>query len=221
MTAWSDKIARELEQLTGYSTSGRVLTSNGGTTPPTWQAPSGGVTGASVLGRATPLTRIASTTTPTSAFGGAITVPAGTLSTNGQALWVRMHGNNLNNSGAGRTFTLNVSLNGVTLVEDGTAAYSSGATRRPWWIEIQITRVDATHCTASFVYQFGASAAATTGLGDYAAAAANADLLANSADGGVAGVAFGSGQSLDVLITPSFSAATVEWCTDGGIVMVM
>lgn len=44
MTWWSDKIGLELEQLTGYSTSGRVLTSNGGTTPPTWQASPAGVT---------------------------------------------------------------------------------------------------------------------------------------------------------------------------------
>jgi hypothetical protein len=97
-------------------------------------------------------------------------IPGGTLSTD-NALRVNILGDYLNNSGAGRTFTLRVKYGSTTMYVDATASIAVSTLRRPFtWEFVLAADNSASSQLMNATTMLGNVAAATTGVGDLATA---------------------------------------------------
>lgn len=175
MTWWSTKIATELEQVSGYSTAGRVLTSNGGTSAPTWQAVGvGSVTQADLIA-AGGVVVLASEVTPLTLTNDATvtdllayTIPANTLSA-GRIIRVCMGGTYLNNSAATRAPVLAVTLPGGTLWGDTGPALAANAQASSWELAFDLACESSTLVHLRGRMRLSSAVAPTTGVGELTA----------------------------------------------------
>ncbi len=102
----------------------------------------------------------------TSIFGS-FTVPANTLTTNGDMIRLLIEGTWVQASGVSATPQLKIKIGGVTVYDDvGGAVTTAPTNRRPVWIEIFITRITSTTATTIMRFNLGNASAATTGIGD-------------------------------------------------------
>lgn len=170
------------------------------------------------VARVAPIVTVASTTSPTSILGGAIVIPANTLTINGQSLRVTLFGTNRNNTGNARGWDYAMTLNGATLIADAGATFTSNAGRRPWWIDAVITRLDATHALAEFRLSYQViTAAPTTGIGDLVGGSTNVQAHIVTVDAGIV-VDWTAAQNFDITVDPTENSAALDWITQGGAV---
>ena len=105
-------------------------------------------------------------------------VPADTLDTDGQSLRLTLFGDHVHNSAGNLSWLVTVSLDGVTLFSDSTQVYAQNAARRPWSLQVMLTRRSATTVAALGTYINTAVATApATGLGDIASTIGTGGLL--------------------------------------------
>lgn len=167
------------------------------------------------IARVAPPITVASTTSATSILGGVISIPANTLTVNGQSIRGTFHGTNHNQTGNTRGWNFLMSLNAVTLVQDAGFTFTSQTFRRIWLIDVIITRVDATHCTAVLrEYHNTNGTAPDVGVGQMDQSGSVQAL--HTANGGIAGIDWTAAQNFDLTVAPTENSANLDWVTDGG-----
>lgn len=129
------------------------------------------------------------------------TIPAGVIGA-GRGLALRLGGDYLNNSGAGRTLTLTIVLNGVTLYSDVSASLAASTARRTWSLYLHLMRKSATTVAMHGQMLMGDTTAPDTGLGalDIAGASLSPAMPITTAATDPA-AAWASAQSLQIRIT--------------------
>lgn len=132
------------------------------------------------------------------------TVPAAAMGAT-RALRLSLQGDYLNNSGAGRTFTLRVKFGATTLYADASAILATSASRRPWFLDILLGNQTATAQRLTFDWRIGSDSGATTGIGDYAATSAF-----GAVGGGESAENTANALALAVTIQHSLAAATIS-----------
>lgn len=103
------------------------------------------------------------TTSETDVFGGAVTIPGGTLGTSGMVR-ATVLGDYLNNSGNTRTFTLKFKLGGTELYNDVTNTLASSANRHDWVCEFCIS-LKTSVIYLGGVWHYSTAGGATSGIG--------------------------------------------------------
>lgn len=147
------------------------------------------------------------TTSPTAILSRSI--PANTLSSDGQLLDVDISGTLLNTSGSNRTWGVAISLGGVELFRDTTGQFVSSATERPWSLRFSITRLSSTTCFlgGSFIWQT-ATSTPDTGLG-FISATSLAGPISSAVSSPT--VDWGSAQTLAVTVTCNSNHASTNF----------
>lgn len=218
MSWWSNKIAQELRNLTGYGTSGYTLQSGGSASAmPTFAAPSGSVTqanliaagGTVVLARSSTPQTVTESGQPsqTDLLGGSgYTIPGGTLTTN-RIIRVRLCGTYLNNSAAARIPTLRITLGGTTIYADGWISSNASASQTVWDLEFTLGAESAAlvHLTGD-MRQTGVTAP-DTGLGALDASM-RMDAMLSAVAGGTTVSSLASDRVLTVDFTHPSNTAT-------------
>jgi hypothetical protein len=214
MSWWSNKIAIDLEQITGYSNAGYALISNGTGNQPTWQATSGSVAQADIIAAGGTVVLSRSATPQTVTESGqpvqtdllGYTIPGGTLTAN-RVIRVRLAGLYLNNSGAARIPTLRVTLGGTTLYADGWISSNASASQTVWDLEFTLAAESLTlvHLTGD-MRQTGVTAP-DTGLGALDASM-RMDASISAAAGGVTVSSLASNRALTVDFQHPINTAT-------------
>lgn len=143
------------------------------------------------------------------------TIPAGTVDANGE-LRLKILSEFLNNSGAGRGYTIKVKLGGTTVINytTGSAAYSSRSERRNMTLLISLSATGATNSQIVTVEHFGTSTSSlfgtlTTGSGLTMSNAINAGFW----NSGTLTTDMTASQTLAVTITLSTANVSLEWLT--------
>jgi hypothetical protein len=98
-----------------------------------------------------------------------VTIPAGTLDSNGEGVDWSLSNIILNDSGLARTFTIKVLVNGTTVYQDTSDSLASSSTKRSFHIAGTLGRQSATLAQGSALFSIGAGTA-TTGIGDFGGA---------------------------------------------------
>lgn len=132
------------------------------------------------------------------------TVNANSMGATGLVRW-KIFGNSLNNSGAGRTFTLTVEFGSATLYQGTSASLAAAADRRPLSMEgvIQNTATNAQLFGGSVV--IGSGTAPTSGLGAIAASIPMQGVIGGSSSEDTT-----ANKTLTVSITHSTANANLE-----------
>lgn len=143
------------------------------------------------------------------------TIPANTLDTDGE-LRLKILSEFLNNTGAGRGYTLKFKLGGSTVIEytTGSTAFGSTATRRNFTILVSVSQTGATNSQIVTVEHYATSTSGifgtlTTGAGLTMSNAINAGHW----NSGALAVDMTSSQTLEVTVTLSTANANLEWKT--------
>lgn len=143
------------------------------------------------------------------------TIPAGTLSATGE-IRLKVLSEFLNNTGAGRGYTLKFKLGGTTVIEytTGASAFGSTATRRNFTILVTVSQTGATNSQIVTVEHYAASTAGifgtlTTGVGLTMSNAVNVGHW----NSGALAVDMTVSQTLAVTVTLSTANANLEWRT--------
>lgn len=109
-----------------------------------------------------PFAEIVSTASETSIFSSAPTIQGGTLGTS-RTLRLVLHGDFLNNTGAGDKFTVRLKYGGTTFATLGSGDYGSSATRYGWRVDAVLSAGNATNVQTSSASGTRAFAAGVTG----------------------------------------------------------
>jgi hypothetical protein len=125
-----------------------------------------------------------------------------------------MAGDYLNNSGANRTFVLQVKLGGTVLFGDTSVSIPANATRRPWRLDLDLGNIDddaIQHLSGAF-FMGSPSTGGVAGLGDMNAASLTVNSVFSSAESNPA-VDTSADVLLEVTITHSTSNASLSFRT--------
>lgn len=125
---------------------------------------------------------VTDTTTPTDIL--AYTIPQGSYTN--RKFRVRMGGTYVNNSGSVRIFTVNISLGGTTLYEDGSNSNGASALLTAWMMDFEIAVESSTRVHMTGIVRQHTTNAPTTGLGALDNATPRMLAPISSAGGGVA-----------------------------------
>lgn len=133
-------------------------------------------------------------------------VTANTLATT-RALRLTLFGDYLNNSGAGRTFTLRIKYGATTLYDDTTGSLTASAVRRAQQFVIHLGNTGTTNAQfLSWDWLLSNVAATTAGLGDLATA-----VFGNNQGGGSAAEDSTTTLTFNVTIQHSVADANLSW----------
>jgi len=155
--------------------------------------------------------QILNTITETSIFpAGAVTIPSGTLTTEGEMLHVLIPFKFLNNSGVSRTLNYKFKVGGVTVFDDSTATFPTGTTYRVGSVRVNIQRRGALLAAGGIEVVMSSTTTTTAGLGDFAVAP-------TFSLGGFEAATWdwSAGVPIDVTVTFPNATATIEYDTYG------
>lgn len=135
-----------------------------------------------------------------------ITIPAGTLAENGQAVSIACAGSFLNNTGSNQSLTVRIKVGGTTVYDElPSGSVTSNASARFQLISFTIVRVSATTAVLYGTYSLSSAAAATTGYGDLSAAPFRMAQFSS-----VIGLSLDTSQDATVVIALQFGASNAN-----------
>lgn len=144
-------------------------------------------------------------------------IPGGLLSST-RKLRLRMGGDYKNNSGGTSTFRLQITWGGVTLYDATSAGIAASATRRAFFLDIEIAAIfDAGHQVMSGMFSIGNASAPTTGISNLSDGTGPA-LLGPIASNGTVAVDSTVAEALNVSIAHGVNNANTDLRIQHGMI---